>query len=180
MKKNQGVNSSSSVRVGVFVDVQNIFYSAREYYGGKVDFEKLLNQAVRGRQLIFAFAYLVTSDEVDQSGFINVLEHLGFTVKTKPLKKRPDGSMRGDWDMGIAIDVLLFAPKLDVVVIVSGDSDFSDLVKVLKYKGTQVEIISFPQNTSEELKKIADRYTPLSEEMIIKKPQTVIEEPVPN
>lgn len=165
-------------RVGVFVDVQNIFYSAKEYHQGKVDFEKLLELALRERQLIFAYAYVITSEEVNQSGFISVLEKIGFKVKTKPLKRRPDGSARGDWDMGIAIDTILFAPKLDVVVLVSGDGDFIDLVKVLKALGSQVEIISFPQNTSEELKKCADLYIPISEELIIKKNSQVVEQEI--
>jgi len=168
------MKESSSLRVGVFVDVQNIFYSAKEYFRGKVDFERLLEYSVRQRELIVAFAYLVTSDDVDQSAFISRLEHMGFVVKTKPLKKRPDGSARGDWDMGIAIDTLIFSPKLDVIVLVSGDGDFTELVKVLKSRGVIVEVVSFPQNISEELKKAADKYIPLDEEFIIKKSSTLV------
>ncbi len=167
--KNSNSFVSKDVRVGIFVDVQNMFYSAKEYFGGKVDFVKLLNLAVRDRKLVVAFAYLITSEEVDQTGFITFLEHLGFRVKTKPLKRRPDGSARGDWDMGIAIDSILFAPKLDVVVLVSGDGDFIELVRVLQSMGTLVEVMSFPQNTSDELKRVADRYIPLTEDIIIKK-----------
>ncbi|MCD6087355.1 MAG: NYN domain-containing protein [Candidatus Hydrothermae bacterium] len=176
--KNSKSYLSNSVRVGIFVDVQNMFYSAKEYFGGKVDFEKLLAQAVRDRTLVVAFAYLITSEEVDQSGFISVLEHLGFNVKAKPLKRRPDGSARGDWDMGIAIDSILFAPKLDVVVLVSGDGDFTELVRVLQAQGTTVEVMSFPQNTSDELKKVADRFVPLTEDIIIKKNHVMSEEQV--
>ncbi|RKZ01794.1 MAG: NYN domain-containing protein [Candidatus Hydrothermota bacterium] len=153
-------------RVGVFVDVQNMFYSAKEYYDGKVDFEKILENAVRGRSLITAIAYLVCVEDVDQSAFISVLERIGFTVRTKYLKRRSDGSGRGDWDMGIAIDALLRAPKLDVVVIVSGDGDFVELVHALKAMGVTVEVMSFPQNTSEELKRAADRYLPIDEDFI--------------
>ncbi len=159
---------AKTARVGIFVDVQNMFYSAKEYYDGKVDFEKLLDAALRGRSLITAIAYLVCVEDVDQSAFISVLEKLGFTVRTKYLKRRADGSGRGDWDMGIAIDALLRAPKLDVIVLVSGDGDFVELVHALKAQGVTVEVLSFPQNTSEELKRVADLYIAMDSQFIRK------------
>ncbi len=159
---------AKTARVGVFVDVQNMFYSAKEYYDGKVDFEKVLEAAVRGRSLIAAIAYLVCVEDVDQSAFISVLERLGFTIRTKYLKRRADGSGRGDWDMGIAIDALLRAPKLDVIVLVSGDGDFVELVHALKAQGVTVEVLSFPQNTAEDLKRAADLYLPMDGDFIRK------------
>lgn len=160
---------SDRVRVGVFVDVQNMFYSAREYYGGKLDFEKFLAYAVRGRDLVLAVAYLVQAEDVDQSAFISVLEHMGFKVRVKPLKRRSDGTARSDWDIGIAVDTLTWAEKLDVVILATGDGDFAELVKALKARGVMVELVSFAQNTAEALKQAADRFYPITEHLIIKK-----------
>ncbi len=172
---------AKNARVGVFVDVQNMFYSAKEYYDGKVDFEKILDSAVRGRSLITAIAYLVCVDDVDQTAFISVLERLGFIIRMKYLKRRADGSGRGDWDMGIAIDALVRAPKLDVVVLVTGDGDFVELVHALKAQGVTVEVLSFPQNTSEDLKRVSDLYIPMDADFIRRssRPERH-EEPVPD
>ncbi len=172
---------AKNARVGVFVDVQNMFYSAREYYDGKVDFQKILETSVRGRSLITAIAYLVCVDDVDQTAFISVLERLGFVIRMKYLKRRADGSGRGDWDMGIAIDALVRAPKLDVAVLVTGDGDFVELVHALKSQGVTVEVLSFPQNTSEDLKRAADLYIPMDADFIRKSSRPDIEnEPLPD
>ncbi len=153
-------------RTGVFVDVQNMFYSAKYKYRGKIDYQKLLVYIARGRKIVRALAYAVTTPEIDQSGFIKILEDLGIEVKIKELKLRPDGTAKGDWDMGIAIDSVALSDKLDVIALVSGDGDFTALVEMLKAKGVRVEVYSFPANTAEELKKAATQFYPLDENIL--------------
>lgn len=153
-------------RTGVFVDVQNMFYSAKYKYRGKIDYQKLLVYIARGRKIVRALAYAVTTPEIDQSGFIKILEALGIEVKIKELKLRPDGTAKGDWDMGIAIDSVALSDKLDVIALVSGDGDFTALVEMLKAKGVRVEVYSFPANTAEELKKAATQFYPLDESIL--------------
>lgn len=154
-------------RVGVFVDVQNMFYAARGQ-NARLDFEVLLQNATRGRRLIRAIAYVVEAKEIDQSGFIALLQQKRYEVKRKDLKVRSDGSFKGDWDMEIALDALEMADALDVVVLVTGDGDFTGLVQKLKIRGPRVEVYSFPQNTAKELREAADKFVPIDKRMLIK------------
>jgi uncharacterized LabA/DUF88 family protein len=154
-------------RVGVFVDVQNMFYAARGQ-NARLDFDILLQTATRGRRLIRAIAYVVEAKEIDQSGFIALLQQKRYEVKRKDLKVRADGSFKGDWDMEIALDALEMADALDVVVLVTGDGDFTSLVQKLKVRGPRVEVYSFPQNTAKELREAADRFVPIDKRMLIK------------
>ncbi|MCK4649081.1 NYN domain-containing protein, partial [bacterium] len=108
-------------KVGVFVDVQNMFYSARHQYRAKLNFTKLLESAVKGRRLIRAIAYIVQTEGIDQKNFIDMLSRTGYEVKSKDLKIRPDGTRKGDWDMGIAIDSISLADRIDAMILVSGD-----------------------------------------------------------
>src|SRR5688572_17617346 len=130
-------------RVGVFVDVQNMFYSAKHLKGAKLNFAKLMEKAVRGRQLIRAICYVIENPDIDQTNFIDMLAKNGYEIKSKPLRTRSDGTSKGDWDMGMAVDAIRLADKLDIVVLVSGDGDFTDLVHHLKGRGVLVEAISF-------------------------------------
>lgn len=156
----------SGARVGVFIDVQNVYYGARRLKG-KLDFEALLQSAVRDRRLIQAQAYVVESGETDQSQFIARLEQLAIKVQRKPLRVRTDGSMKGDWDMELALDALDAAPALDVVVLVSGDGDFTSLVKRIKGMGPRVEVIGFPRHTAKSLVEAADEFHPLDRRSMI-------------
>ena len=131
----------------MFVDVQNMFYSARKIKNSRLDFSKLMRKAVRGRQLIRAITYVVNAPDVDQTNFNDMLRRNGYEIKSKELRQRADGSSKADWDMGLAIDVVSMAHKLDIVVLVSGDGDFADLVYHLKSMGVYVEAISFMQST---------------------------------
>ena len=155
-------------RIGVFVDVQNMFYSAKHISNSKLDFSKLMEKAVRGRQLIRAICYVIENPEIDQSAFIEMLANNGYEIKSKPLRLRSDGSSKGDWDMGIAIDAISLAAKLDIVVLVSGDGDFIDLVYHLKSQGVYVELISFRQSTNEDLIKAVDHYMAIDKEMLLR------------
>jgi len=163
-------------RVGVFVDVQNMYYSARQLQG-KLDFDALLQAAVLDRRLILARAYVVESKEIDQSGFIAMLEQRGIEVRRKTVKVRADGSMKGDWDMEMALDILEAAPNLDVVVLVSGDGDFTSLVNRVKSMGPRVEVIAFPKNTAKSLVEAADRFHPLDRKYMIRTERPETKEP---
>ena len=154
-------------RVGVFIDVQNMYYSARQLKG-KLDFDALMQACVLDRRLIQASAYVVESKEIDQSGFIAMLQQRAIEVRRKTLKVRADGSMKGDWDMEMALDILDMAPKLDVVVLVSGDGDFTSLVRRVKTMGPKVEVVAFPRNTAKSLLEAADRFHPLDRRAMIR------------
>lgn len=151
-------------RVGVFVDVQNMYYSARNLYSSKVDFDALLEEAGKGRELVRAFAYAIESDTPGDESFFELLEELGYEVKKKELKVYYGGAKKGDWDMGIAIDAMKMASKLDVVVLVTGDGDFSALVEHLKANGVKVEVIAFSESASQELIESCNEFLDMSEE----------------
>ena len=157
----------TELRVGIFVDVQNIFYAAKPF-NARLDFEKLLELSVGKRRLIRAIAYVVQSPDVDQSNFISMLQQKSYEVKIKDLRQRSDGSAKGDWDMGMAIDIMRFVDKLDVVVLVSGDGDFVPLVDLVKTLGPRVEVISFTYNTARDLINSADEHIPIEEALLLR------------
>ena len=159
--------SPTELRVGIFVDVQNIFYAAKPF-NARLDFEKLLELSVGKRRLIRAIAYVVQSPDVDQSNFISMLQQKSYEVKRKDLRQRSDGSAKGDWDMGMAIDIMRFVSKLDVVVLVSGDGDFVPLVDLVKTLGPRVEVISFTYNTARDLINSADEHIPIEETLLLR------------
>jgi uncharacterized LabA/DUF88 family protein len=158
----------SEKRVGIFVDVQNIFYASKQFHA-RLDFDKLLKLAVGPRRLIRAIAYVVQSPDVDQSSFISMLQQKSYEVRRKDLRQRADGSAKGDWDMGMAIDVMGFVNTLDVVVLVSGDGDFVSLVNLVKTIGPRVEVISFVHNTARDLIQSADKHVPIEDVLLLKK-----------
>lgn len=155
-------------KIGVFVDVQNLFYSARALHQSKMNFKKLLESIVHGRKLTRAIAYIVKKPEIDQSGFIDALTRLGYEIKSKDLRVRLDGTAKGDWDMGIAIDAVAMAQKLDVVILVSGDGDFVPLVEMLKAQGCKVEVVSFEKSTAVELIDAATEYIAIDKSWLLK------------
>lgn len=154
-------------RVGVFVDVQNMFYAAKHLYGSKLNFAKLLDAISHGRKITRAISYAVQTPEGDQSNFFAMLRSNGFEVRVKELKIRPDGSPKGDWDMGLALDAFSMCDRLDTIALVSGDGDFVELVNFLKARGVRVEVYSFPYSTSDELRNAATEYFQMGPEMII-------------
>ena len=156
------------MRVGVFVDVQNMFYAAKKLDGARIDYEAMLDTIVSGRRLIKAAAYIVESSEIDQSGFISVLEKKGYQVRRKELKSFGDGTAKGDWDMGMAIDMIEIADQLDVVVLVSGDGDFVSLVRLIKKVGPRVELYAFGHNLSTELRGVSDQFYEISSDLLLK------------
>lgn len=153
--------------VGVFVDVQNMFYAAKDRYAGRVDYIKLLDLIVGPRQLVVAYAYVVQIPEINQSGFLSLLEHNGYTIKSKDLRLRGDGTAKGDWDVGIAIDIVSMLGALDVVILASGDGDFCALAELIKQHGKRVEVVAFEHNTSMDLQRMADQFFPIGDELLI-------------
>ncbi|MEK7134160.1 MAG: NYN domain-containing protein [Patescibacteria group bacterium] len=149
-------------RVGVFIDAQNLYHSAKNLFGANVNFGAILKEAVGGRQLIRAIAYVITTETGEEKGFIEALEKLGIEARSKPLQVFYGGAKKADWDVGLAVDAIRLAPKLDAVVIVSGDGDFVPLVEYLKTM-TQVEAISFGKSTSGRLKETVDDFIDLSD-----------------
>lgn len=143
-------------RVAVFVDVQNLYYSAKALYGHRVNFGEILTEAIAGRKLIRAIAYTIKAEMPEEQSFFDALGEIGFEVKSKELQTFVSGQKKGDWDVGIAVDILKMAPKLDAVVLVSGDGDYAELLHHVKAEGCRAEVISFGKSTSQKLVDEAD------------------------
>src|SRR3989338_478412 len=152
-------------RVGVFVDVQNLYYSARNLYGAKVNFREILKEAVKGRNLIRAIAYVIKADVKDEGNFFEALSKIGFEVKAKDLQTFFGGHKKGDWDIGIAMDTIELAQKLDTIVLVSGDGDFAELIRHMKHAmGCRVEVMAFGKSSSSKIKEAADKFYDLDKD----------------
>ncbi|TSC91088.1 MAG: hypothetical protein CEN90_636 [Parcubacteria group bacterium Licking1014_17] len=155
-------SASPSQRVGVFVDAQNMYHSAKNLYRAKVNFKQVLDEALRNRKLIRAFIYVIKTETGEEKAFLEALEKSGYEIKIKDLQVFADGTKKADWDVGIAIDAISLADKLDVAVLVTGDGDFIPLIDYLKIsKGLKVEVLSFGRSTSNKLKEAADLFIDL-------------------
>ena len=150
-------------RVGVFIDTQNLYHSARNLYNARVNFGAVLKEVVAGRKLVRAVAYVITTEAGEEKNFFEALTKLGIETKTKDLQIFHTGTKKGDWDVGLTVDVMRMASRLDAVIIVSGDGDFIPLVEYMKnHTGTQVEVASFGKSTSNKLREVADDFIDLS------------------
>lgn len=150
-------------RVGVFIDTQNLYHSAKNLFRSRVNFGAVLKEAVAGRVLIHAAAYVVTTESGEEKAFFEALNKLGIETKTKDLQVFYGGAKKADWDVGMAIDAVKFAPKLDTIVLATGDGDFVPLVEYLKSQGVQVEVISFGKSSSGRLRDAADDFIDMGE-----------------
>lgn len=150
-------------RVGIFIDAQNLYHSAKNIHQGRVNFENVLVDALADRQLVRAIAYVITTETGEEKSFFDALTKIGIETKTKDLQIFSGGSKKADWDVGLAIDAVKLASKLDVVVIASGDGDFIPLIEYLKMNGCQVEVISFGKSASGKLKEVADDFIDMDE-----------------
>lgn len=154
----------SQQRVGIFIDTQNLYHSAKNIYKARVNFGNVLKDSLSGRILIRAIAYVVATETGEEKGFFEALEKLGIETKTKNLQVFAGGAKKGDWDVGLAVDAIQFAPKLDAVILVSGDGDFVPLVQYLRTsQGCQVEVASFGKSTSQKLIEVADDFIDLDQ-----------------
>jgi len=152
-------------RVGVFIDVQNLYYSAKNLHGKKVDFGNIVKEAVAGRKLIRAIAYVVRTESKEEQPFFEALYNLGIETREKNLQVFNTGFKKADWDVGLTVDAIRLAPSLDAIVLVSGDGDYLPLVEYLqKSSGKQVEVVAFGGTTSARLIEEADNYIDLSSE----------------
>jgi uncharacterized LabA/DUF88 family protein len=151
-------------RVGVFVDVSNMYHSAKNLYRKRVNFKEILKEAVAGRKLIRAVAYVIKTEAEEGTSFFEALDKQGFEVKMKDLQIFAGGAKKADWDVGIAVDTIKLAEKLDVIILVTGDGDYIPLVNYLQNtKGCLVEVMAFRQTTSSKLIEEADDFTNLSD-----------------
>jgi len=149
-------------RVGVFVDAQNMYYSARQMYDAKVNFKAILNEAVNGRTLVRAIIYVIRTEDIAKEKFFDALSAIGYEVKAKDLQVFVGGAKKGDWDIGIAMDAIELAPRLDTIVLVSGDGDFVPLLEHLKRAmGCRAEVIAFGRSASGKLQEACDSFVDL-------------------
>lgn len=151
-------------RVGVLIDVQNLYHSAKHLYNARVNFKEVLREAVAGRLLIRALAYVVSTEAGDERPFFEALVRTGIETKSKDLQIYAGGLKKGDWDVGLTVDAVRLAPSLDVVVLISGDGDFVPLVEFLKNQGKQVEVFAFGKSASSRLREAAEDFIDLGED----------------
>lgn len=169
-RKHKNINknhdlTSEHQRVGVFVDAQNMYHSAKNLYKAKLNFKKVLETAVGNRRLIRAFIYVIRTESGEEKAFVEALEKGGYEIKDKDLQIFPGGMKKADWDVGLAMDAVILADKIDVAVLVTGDGDFVPLVEYLRIsQGLKVEVMSFGRSTSTKLKEVADKFTDLGED----------------
>ncbi len=151
-------------RVGVFIDTQNLYHCAKNLYKARVNFGAILKDVVANRTIVRAVAYVVTTESGEEKNFFEALGKVGIEVKTKDLQIFVGGAKKADWDVGLAMDAVKLAPRLDTVIIASGDGDFVPLVEYLKiHSGCQVEVVAFGKSTSAKLKEVADDFLDLGD-----------------
>lgn len=150
-------------RVAIFIDTQNLYHSAKNLYKSKVNFAGVLKSALGGRKLVRALSYVVNTESGEEQPFFEAMEKIGIEIKTKDLQIFYGGAKKADWDVGIAVDAIKIAPKVDAVVLATGDGDFIPLVEYLKSQGCQVEGITFGRSASSKFKEIVDDFTDLDE-----------------
>jgi uncharacterized LabA/DUF88 family protein len=152
-------------RVGIFIDAQNLYHSAKNLYRKKVNFGNVVKHALSDRVLIRSIAYVITSESGEEKGFFDALTKMGIETKTKDLQVFAGGAKKADWDVGLAVDTISHAAKMDSIIIISGDGDFIPLVEYLqKAFGCQVEVVSFGKSTSAKLIETADDFVDLDKE----------------
>lgn len=149
-------------RVGIFIDAQNLYHSGKNLYHSKVNFGAIVKDALDDRKIVRAVAYVIKTESGEESGFFDALTKVGIETKIKDLQIFSSGAKKADWDVGMAIDAVKMAPKLDTVILVTGDGDFVPLVEYLQMnQGCQVEVASFGKSTSSKLIEAADHFMDL-------------------
>ena len=139
-------------KIAIFADVQNIYYTTRQSYGKQFNYRKLWQKIKAQGEITHAYAYAIDKGDNQQKKFQDVLKHLGFDVKLKPYIQRSDGTAKGDWDVGITIDIMEVAPQVDTVILLSGDGDFAILLdKVKQSYSVETEAYGVPQLTAKAL-----------------------------
>ncbi len=155
-------------KIAIFVDVQNIYYTTHQAYSRQFDYRKLMKRIRTEGEIVSATAYAIHRNDEKQLKFQNALKQMGFTIKLKPYIQRSDGSAKGDWDVGIAIDVLEAAKDVDTVVLLSGDGDFDLLLeKIKKDYAISTEVYGVPALTANSLIEAANIYHRIDEDLLL-------------
>ena len=156
------------IRIAVFADVQNIYYTTRQAYGRQFNYRKLWQRISSEGEIVSAIAYATHRGDDKQLSFQNALRHIGFTVRLKPYIQRSDGTAKGDWDVGITIDVLETAKDVDTIVLLSGDGDFDQLLeKIKKDYAVSAEVYSVPALTARSLIDTASIWHRIDEDLLL-------------
>lgn len=164
-----GVIRHSDQRVAILIDTQNLYHSAKNLYHAKVNFGAVVEAALGDRKLIRALSYVVNTESGEEAPFFEALEKLGIEIKTKDLQIFFGGAKKADWDVGLAVDAIKLAHKVDAIVLATGDGDFIPLVEYVKSQGCQVEAITFGRSASGKLKEVVDDFIDMDED-----PQTFL------
>lgn len=160
--------SSATETIAIFVDVQNVYYTTRQAYGRNFDYNGFWARVTANRSVTNAIAYAIDRGDTKQRQFQNILKAIGFEVKLKPYIQRADGSSKGDWDVGITLDVMEWAPKVQRIVLVSGDGDFDLLAqRVRDLYGVTVEVYGVPQLTAASLVRAASIFSPIDAALLL-------------
>ncbi len=150
-------------RVSIFIDVQNLYHSAKNLHNARVDFKKVVELAVSKRNIIRAFAYVIRTKGGEEQSFFDALTNLGIEIRDKELQEFHGGMKKGDWDVGLTVDAIRMSPEMDAIVLITGDGDFIPLVEYLKNQGKRVEVMAFERSASSKLKEVADEFIDLGE-----------------
>jgi uncharacterized LabA/DUF88 family protein len=153
-----GVIRHPEQRVAILIDTQNLYHSAKNLYKAKVNFGAVVKTALGGRKLIRAVSYVVNTESGEEGAFFEALEKVGIEIKTKDLQIFYGGAKKADWDVGMAVDAIKLAHKVDAIVLVTGDGDFIPLVEYVKSQGCQVEAITFGRSASSKLRETVDDF----------------------
>ncbi|MCA9354125.1 MAG: NYN domain-containing protein [Candidatus Kaiserbacteria bacterium] len=159
-----GVIRHPDQRVAVIIDTQNLYHSAKNLYKSKVNFAEVVKAAVQNRKLIRATSYVVNTEGGEESAFFEALEKVGIEIKTKDLQIFYGGAKKADWDIGMAVDAIKMAPKMDAIIFATGDGDFIPAVEYIKSLGCQVEAITFGRSASSGLRHAVDDFIDLDDD----------------
>lgn len=155
-------------KIAIFADVQNIYYTTKQKHRKNFDYNKFWQKATQNRQIVKAFAYAIERPDDKQKQFQNILRGIGFEVKLKPFIQRSDGSAKGDWDVGITIDIMEYAKECDVIILLSGDGDFDLLAqKITKDYGLEVEVYGVKELSADSLIHSATRFFAIEGELLL-------------
>ena len=156
-------------KVSIFVDVQNIYYTTKQQFNCNFDYNEFWKIVTNEREVVTAIAYTTNRGDPKQIQFQNILRAIGFKVKLKPFISRADGSSKGDWDVGITIDIMEYAKKSDVIVLASGDGDFDILIKTIQsLYNNKTEIYGVSELTANSLKTATSNFYPIKDELLLK------------